>query len=85
MTYTLVWDHTRGQVSDQTIVRDEDGAFIPSDPDNMDFQEYLAWLDEGNEPAPPTPPATTLPVTVPVEDRVAELEARVDTLEADNG
>ena len=21
---------------------------IPSDPDNTDYQEYLAWVDEGN-------------------------------------
>ena len=39
-----------------TIVRDEDGAFIPTDPDNVDYQRYLAWLDEGNEPTPYTPP-----------------------------
>jgi hypothetical protein len=40
-----------------TIVRDEDGAFIPFDPDNIDYQKYLAWLDAGNEPTPYTPPA----------------------------
>ena len=38
------------------IHRDEDGAFIPADPNNMDYQAYLAWLDEGNEPTPYTPP-----------------------------
>ena len=51
MTYTLT-EHL------STIVRDEDGAFIPADPDNVDYQDYLAWLDEGNEPAPYTPPPT---------------------------
>ena len=49
MTYTLT-------AHPNTIVRDEDGAFIPTDPDNMDYQDYLAWLDEGNEPTPYTPP-----------------------------
>ena len=39
------------------IVRDEDQAFIPADPANTDYQEYLAWLDEGNQPTPYTPPA----------------------------
>lgn len=25
---------------------------IPFDPDNTDYQQYLAWLAEGNEPLP---------------------------------
>ena len=36
----------------QCIQRLSDGAFIPFDPDNTDYQEYLLWLSEGNEPEP---------------------------------
>jgi hypothetical protein len=33
-----------------TVIVRSDGAFIPTDPLNIDFQAYLDWLDEGNEP-----------------------------------
>jgi hypothetical protein len=59
MTYTKVWDSLRNQASDSMIVRDEDSAFIPFDPDNTDYQDYLAWLDQGNKPTPATPPEVT--------------------------
>jgi hypothetical protein len=50
----------------QTVLRREDNAFIPFDGGNRDYQEYLAWLAEGNEsdPAPePDAGASTLPVS----------------------
>jgi len=56
MTYQL----TQGA----TILRIADRAYIPPDPANTDFQAYLAWLEEGNQPEPapvpePTPVLTT--------------------------
>ena len=32
------------------ILRKEDNASIPFDPDNRDYQDYLAWVAEGNTP-----------------------------------
>ena len=34
------------------IQRLSDNAHIPFDPDNTDYQEYLKWVAEGNEPLP---------------------------------
>ena len=31
------------------IIRTADHAFIPPDPANLDYQAYLAWLEEGEE------------------------------------
>jgi len=48
--------------SETTVHRLTDNAFIPFDGGNRDYQEYLEWLAEGNEPepyvAPPAPPVT---------------------------
>ena len=50
MTYQLT--------ASDLILRTTDGAFIPPDPGNRDYRDYLEYLAAGNtpEPAPAPPP-----------------------------
>jgi len=61
MVYTLITGST-------TVIRDADGAFIPDDTANTDWQAYQTWLGLGNTPTP-APDAT------PAELAIAALNA----------
>ena len=50
MEYKLIKTYETNRISG--IKRISDNAFIPFDPANTDYQAYLKWLDEGNEPEP---------------------------------
>jgi len=48
--YKLIKDFLTGQTN--IVQRTSDGACIPFDPDNTDYQAYLRWLEEGNTVLP---------------------------------
>ena len=58
MTYTLT--------NSQSVIRDADGACIPFDPANTDYQTYLKWMEDGNEPNPYVAPPPPVPSQAPM-------------------
>ena len=42
----------KNAIVEDMILRLSDNAYIPFDPANTDYQEYLKWLEEGNTPIP---------------------------------
>lgn len=47
--YQLLKDRVTNEI-ENIVKRTADNAFIPFDLNNTDYQEYLAWLEEGNTP-----------------------------------
>lgn len=72
MTYTLYYNGY--------VIRDADGACIPSDPANTDWMAYQAWLAEGNTPNPYVPPPPAPEPTI--EEKLASVGLTIDDLKS---
>lgn len=49
------------------ILRLSDGALIPLNPSNSDYQEYLAWLALGNVPEPADVPHPNIAILAQID------------------
>ena len=48
--YKLLKNTLNGQI--YSVLKTDTNTAIPFDPANTDYQQYLAWLAEGNTPTP---------------------------------
>ena len=59
------------------VIRTEDGACIPNDPANRDWQEYQKWLEDGGVPDPYVAPEIPPPVPTPEQEVLFDHENRI--------
>ena len=68
--------------TDAIVIRSADSAYIPNDPANRDYAEYLEWLEAGGipdpyvepPPPPPAPPSPEQQVLFDHENRILAME-----------
>ena len=50
--YKQIKSYFTNEIDTQQVLRIADNATIPFDPQNSDYQQYLKWVAEGNQPEP---------------------------------
>lgn len=60
----------------ESVIRLSDSACIPFAEGNTDYQQYLAWVAEGNEPEAADPVVEPIPQVVSKAQGLLELYAR---------
>jgi hypothetical protein len=60
------------KLTNSNTIRRAEGACIPADPANTDYQQYQEWLAAGNTPEPADPPPNPRPAEILA--RLAEID-----------
>lgn len=69
---------TYSLIADSTAVQRSDGARIPDDPNNRDYQDYLVWLAAGHQPAPPPTPTPEQYMQFSIQAAASQLQQILD-------
>lgn len=71
LTYSLI--------SGSSAILRSDGAQIPADPNNRDYQDYLAWVAAGHQPSPPPTPTPEQQMQFSIQAAAVQLQQILDT------
>jgi hypothetical protein len=63
MKYKLMVSSMTGEINGVIKLDQNNLLYIPLAEDNTDYQEYLKWVSQGNEPLPPDPIPEPEPLT----------------------
>jgi hypothetical protein len=64
-----------------SVIREGDKAYIPPDPANRDYAEYLVWVEDGGVPDPYVPPEPVPPQPSPEDQVLYDHENRIRAIE----
>ena len=78
--YRQIYDPMANAISTTMIQRVSDGAFIPIDPDNTDYQAFMKWQMEGGMIGPPLS-APSPPIAEVPEPDIREVNAQVQDID----
>jgi hypothetical protein len=68
-------------INDFVVQRLSDEHYIPRDPTNKDYKEFLEWEQKGNEPKPAdVEPEPAPPTKEELVAQVAELVGKINSL-----
>ncbi|MDX2074713.1 MAG: hypothetical protein SFX19_10195 [Alphaproteobacteria bacterium] len=85
--YSIVQNVETGAEDPNWIRRISDSAFIPKDPQNRDYREFLAWQDSGGEILSEDP--LYVPYVKPTANKeqllaqLADIKAQIEALPED--
>ena len=65
------------------VIRVEDSACIPPDPDNRDYAEYLKWVEDGGVPDPYVPPEPVVQTPTAEQEIMFDHENRLRVIEGE--
>jgi hypothetical protein len=73
-------DYSYAQIAGSTAIARSDGAILPADPSNRDYQSYLSWVAAGHQPAAPSTPTPQQQMQFSIQAAALQLQQLLDLM-----